>query len=268
MFSSSFNTLNITDYTKALSKWEGTKPIRGRRDQNTRPLYRRGDDTKTIRQLPNGGIAFRLWSTDVLTFNTDGTLDLEPYPSVSTCAFVKAVLGWGSSVHAHWSDRATPLPNNVTQVGGKIYHTPQFATLGKDSATNHWSLLAGSEPFEVTTLDKKLTKDALNDTGYNQFKVWLTTQIRIGLDPRLGDSWRKGPYDWSHREVSGYLTAGPEGWGELVRRMSKRCDVDRELEMLRRAVYRYAGATTETAVPYFEDYKAMTNAFAAMRKYS
>ena len=51
MFSSSFNTLNITDYTKALSKWEGIKPIRGRRDQNTRPLYRRGDDTKTIRQI-------------------------------------------------------------------------------------------------------------------------------------------------------------------------------------------------------------------------
>jgi hypothetical protein len=268
MFSSSFNTLSITDYTKALSKWEGIKPIRGRRDQNTRPLYRRGDDTKTIRQLSNGGIAFRLWSTDVVTFLTDGTVELEPYASVSTCAFVKAVLGWGSSVHAHWSDRATPLPDNVTQVGGKYYHTPQFATLGKvDGTTYRWSLLAGSEPFEVTTLDKKLTKDALSDTGYNQFKVWLTTQIRIGLDPRQGDSWRRGPYDWSHREVSEYLTAGPEGWGELVRRMAKRCEVDRELEMLRRAVYRYAGATTETAVPYFEDYKAMTNAFAAMRKH-
>lgn len=266
MYSASFNTLNITDYTKALSKWEGIKPIRGRRDQNTRPLYRRGDDTKTIRQLPNGGIAFRLWSTDVLSFNTDGTLDLEPYPSVSTCAFVKAVLGWGSGVHACWSARATPLPNNVTQVGGHYYHTPSFATLGK--VDNKWSLLAGSEPFEVTTLDKKLTKAALEETGYNQFKVWLTTQIRIGLDPRKGDSWRKGPYDRSYREVSQYLTSGPEGWGELVRRMSKRCEVDRELEVLRRAVYKYAGATTETAVPYFEDYKAMTNAFAAMRKYS
>ena len=266
MFSSSFNTLNITDYTKALSKWEGIKPIRGRRDQNTRPLYRRGDDTKTIRQLPNGGIAFRLWSTDVVTFNTDGTLDLEPYPSVSTCAFVKAVLGWGSGVHAHWSDRATPLPNNVTQVRGHYYHTPQFATLGK--VDNKWSLLGGSEPFEVTTLDKKLTKAALEETGYNQFKIWLTTQIRIGLDPRLGDSWRKGPYDWPQRLDIQYLTSGPEGWGELVRRMSKRCDIDRDLELLRRAVYKYAGATTETAVPYFEDYKAMTNAFAAMRKYS
>jgi hypothetical protein len=49
--------------------------------------------------------------------------------------------------------------------------------------------------------------------------------------------------------------------------MSKRCELDRELETLRRAVYKYAGAVTETAVPYFESYKAMTNAFAAMRKY-
>ena len=266
MYSASFNTLNITDYDKALSKWEGIKPIRGRRDQNTRPLYRRGDDTKTIRQLPNGGIAFRLWSTDVVTFNTDGTLDLEPYASVSTCAFVRAVLGWGSGVHAHWADRASPLPDNVTQVDGKYYHTPQFATLGKVDGS--WSLLGGSEPFEVTTLDKKLTKAALEETGYNQFKVWLTTQIRLGLDPRKGDSWRRGPYDWSHRDVSSYLTNGPNYWGEMVRRMSPRCEVSRDLETLRRAVYKYAGATTETAVPYFEDYKAMTNAFAAMRKYS
>jgi len=251
MYSASFNTLNITDYDTALSKWEGIKPIRGRRDQNTRPLYRRGNDSQTIRQLPNGGIAFCLWSTDVLTFNTDGTLDLEPYASVSTCAFVKAVLGWGSGVHAHWSDRSHPLPDNVTQVGGHYYHTPQFATLGK--VDDKWTLLGGSEPFELTTLDKKLTKAALEETGYNQFKVWLTTQIRIGLDPRQGDVWRKPPYDWSHCEVSEYLTSGPEGWSELVRRMSKRCELDRELETLRRAVYKYAGAVTEAAVPYFED---------------
>lgn len=265
MYSTSFGTLNITDYDKALSKWEGIKPIRGRSDQNSRPLYRRGDDSKTIRQLSNGGIALRLWHTDVVTFNTDGTLDLEPYASVSTCAFVRAVLGWGSGVHAHWSDRSHPLPDNVTQVGGHYYHTPQFATLGKVDGS--WSLLGGSEPFELTSLDKKLTKAALEETGYNQFKVWLTTQIRIGLDPRQGDRWRSTPYDWSHREVSQYLTSGPEGWGELVRRMSKRCEIDRELETLRRAVYKCAGAATETAVPYFENYKAMTNAFAAMRKY-
>ena len=266
MFSSSFDTLNITDYGKALSKWEGTKPIRGRKDQNTRPLYRRTDDTKTIRKLNNGSIAFRLHSTDVVTFNKDGTLDLEPYSSVSTCAFVRAVLGYHNHIHAHWSDRDHSLPNHVTQVDSHYYHTPSFATLSK--VDNKWSLLAGSEPFEVTTLDKKLTKAALEETGYNQFKVWLTTQIRLGLDPRKGDSWRRGPYDWSHRDVSSYLTNGPNYWGEMVRRMSPRCEVSRDLETLRRAVYKYAGAVTTTEVPYFEDYKAMSNAFASTRKYA
>ena len=50
--------------------------------------------------------------------------------------------------------------------------------------------------------------------------------------------------------------------------MSVHCDINRELETLRRAVYKYAGAVTTTEVPYFEDYKALTNAFASTRKYA
>ena len=268
MYSASFRTLTVSSYIAALSKWESIKPIRGRKDQNTRPLYRRTDDTKTIRKLNNGSIAFRLHSTDVVTFHVDGTVELWPYASVSTCAFVRSVFGYHNHIHAHWSDRDYKLPNHVTQVEGRYYHTPSFATLSKDDTTSRWSLLAGNEPFEVTTLDKTLTKEALKDTGYNQFKLWLNTQIRLGLDPRKGDSWRAFPYEWSHREVSQYLTAGPEGWNELVRRMSKRCHVNRDLEVLRRAVYKYAGAGTTTEVPYFEDYNDMANTFASTRKYA
>ena len=268
MYSASFSTLTVSSYNAALSKWESIKPIRGRKDQNTRPLYRRTNDTTTIRKLNNGSIAFRLHSTDVVTFHVDGTMDLSPYASVSTCAFVRAILGYHNHIHAHWSDRDYKLPNYVTQVEGRYYHTPTFASLVKDDTTNKWTLLAGNEPFDVVTLDRQLTKEALKDTGYNEFKIWLTTQIRLGLDPRGEDRWRRGPYDWSHRDVSSYLTAGPEGWGEMVRRMSSRCDINRELETLRRAVYKYAGAVTTTEVPYFEDYKALTNAFASTRKYA
>ena len=267
MYSASFSTIGISSYTSALQKWESIKPVRGRQDQNTRPLCRT-NDTTTIRKLDNGSIAFRLHSTDVVTFNVDGTVDLRPYASVSTCAFVRAILGYHNHIHAHWSDRDHSLPNHVTQVEGRYYHTPSFATLSKDDSTNKWSLLAGSEPFDIVTLDRQLTKEALADTGYNQFKLWLTTQIRLGLDPRKGDSWRRGPYDWSSQNVSQYLTVGPEGWNEMVRRMSVRCDVNREFELLRRAVYKYAGAVTTDEVPYFEECNDMTNAFASTKKYS
>lgn len=268
MYSASFDTIGISSYTSALRKWEGITPVRGRSDQNSRPLYRRSDDSKTVRQLGNGSIAFRLHSTDVVTFHEGGAVDLKPYSSVTTCAFVRAVLGYHNHIHAHWSDRDSSLPNHVTQVGGLYYHTPSFASLYKDPDTGKWSMMAGNEPFEVTTLDKTLTKEALKDTGYNDFKLWLNTQIRLGLDPRKGDSWRAFPYEWSSQNVSQYLTAGPEGWNELVRRMSKRCHVNRDLEVLRRAVYKYAGAGTTTEVPYFEDYNDMANAFASTRKYA
>jgi hypothetical protein len=266
--SASFSRLTISDYISALSKWESIKPIRGRQDQNTRPLYRRGNDATTIRQLNNGSIAFRLHSTDVVTFHKEGAVDLIPYASVTTRAFVRAVFGYHNHITAYWSDRDYRLPDHVTQVEGRYYHTPSFASLYKDDTTHKWVMAAGNEPFEITRLDKTLTKEALNDTGYNQFKLWLATQIRLGLDPRKGDSWRSGAYEWSERDVSSHLTVGPEGWAELVRRMSKRCEVSRELEVLRRAVYKYAGAVTTEEVPYFENHSALTNAFASTRKYA
>lgn len=268
MYSASFDTIGISSYGSALRKWESITPIRGRQDQNTRPLYRRGDDSKTIRQLNNGDIAFRLHSTDVVTFHKEGAVDLIPYASVTTCAFVRAVFGWGNHIYAHWSDRDYRLPDNVTQVGSRYYNTPSFASLYKDDTTGKWVMAAGNEPFEITRLDKGLAKAALADTNYNQFKLWLTTQIRLGLDPRQGDSWRRGPYDWSEQNVREYLTVGPEGWNEMTRRMSLRCEVSRDLEMLRRAVYKYAGAVTTDEVPYFEDHSDMVNAFASTKKYS
>ena len=266
MFSASFKHLNIHSYEQAHDKWASITPIRGRRD-DVRPLFRRSNDNAIVHKTRNDSIAFRLYSTDVVTFNTDGTVDIEPYASRSTCNFAWAVLR-GHTVRPLWTDRRHPVPNHVTEVAGKVYHTPDFVTVQWDKDAYGWSYVAGAQSFDVPTLNMSLTGQARKDSQYDQFSLWIKTQLRLGIDPRLGDSWRTAPYDWSTREVSQYLAVGPDGWSELTRRMSRRTSIEAELSSLRLAVYKWAGyCLDEVEVPYFNSQAEMTSAFGKMRKY-
>lgn len=262
MFSASFPNLYITSYEQALAKWESITPIRGRRD-DVRPVFRRDNDNAVVRKTSNDSIVFRLYSTDVVTFNTDGTVDLEPYASNSTNNFVWSIL----RLRTLWADRHRNIPDHITEVEGRYYHTPEFVTVQWSKDTNRWSYVAGAEPFDVPRLDKSMTSRAKEESGYNAFALWLNTQLRLGIDPRMGDSWRQSAYDWSSREVGQYLASGPENWAEMTRRMSKRTNIDTELAALRLAVYKWGGCVDTTEVPHFENQSTMMAAFSRMRKY-
>lgn len=267
MFSASFKHLNIHSYEQAHTLWESITPIRGR-STDVRPLFRRSNDNATVyKNDRDQSIRFRLYQTDVVTFNTDGTVDIEPYASRSTNNFAWAVLR-GHTVRPHWTDRQHPCPDHVTEVDGKFYHTPDYVTVQWDKDNAGWSYVAGARTFDVPTLNKSLTREARKDSQYDQFSLWIKTQLRLGIDPRMGDTWRTKPYDWSTREVSQYLAVGPEGWSEMTRRMSRRTDIDAELASLRLAVYKWAGyCLDEVEVPYFNSFSEMTSAFDKMRKY-
>lgn len=267
MFAASFKHLNIHSYEQALTLWESITPIRGR-STDVRPLFRRSNDNAIV--YKNGrdqSVRFRLYQTDVVTFNTDGTVDIEPYASRSTSNFAWAVLR-GHSVRPHWTDRQHPCPDHVTEVDGKFYHTPDYVTVQWDDDKAGWSYVAGAQTFDVPTLNMSLTREARKDSRYDDFALWIKTQLRLGVDPRMGDTWRTAPYDWSTREVSQYLAVGPEGWAEMTRRMSRRTHVNADLDALRRVVYKWAGyCLDEVEVPYFNSFCEMTAAFAKMRKY-
>ena len=267
MFAASFNLLNIHSYEQAHDKWASITPIRGR-SVDVRPLFRRSNDNAIVyKNDRDQSVRFRLYSTDVVTFNTDGTVDLEPYASASTNRFAWAVLR-GHTVRTHWADRHHPCPDHVTEIGGKFYHTPDYVTVQWDKDAAGWTYVAGAVPFEVPTLDMSKTREARKDSRYDEFALWIKTQLRLGIDPRMGDTWRTAPYDWSTREVSQYLAVGPEGWAEMTRRMSRRTHVNADLEALRMAVYKWAGyCIDETEVPYFNSFSEMAAAFNKMRKY-
>jgi hypothetical protein len=260
----------MLSYDSALKKHQSIKPIRGRSDQNTRPLARRGNDNLTIRQDPsNSDIVVRLYQTDIIRYKSGGDgynnlIELDPYPSVLTNRVMWSILG--PHTNTHWSDRDYPLPNHITEVGGRYYNTPDYALI--QPAETGWTLVGGEKPFEVPRLDRKEAKQALRDANFYTFQTWLNTLIRLNNDPRAESrGWgRPKPFEWSPSQAFQYLTAGEEGWREIAGRMKRGVDIKRELESLRLAVYRAELCYETETVPYFEDYRSLQNALNRMRR--
>lgn len=259
----------VLSFEAALAKYNSITPIRGRRDQNTRPLVSRKSDTLTIRvdnpEDPRS-VIFRLYSTDVVTYNIDGTIDLDPYPSRMTNMMVWSLLG--RQVCTYWASRYRGVPNHVTQVGTRYYNTPEFCTIDTLTPSGEWQVVGGSKPFTVPQIDRAKAKQALLDTDFYSFKLWLDTQIRIGLDPRSNKFyWKTSANNWAPHSTVRMLQDGTTGWTEMVSEMSGRCSLKTELDAIRQAVYKYADVYDTVEVPYFEDYREMQNALKTMRRY-
>ena len=261
---------HILNYESARAKWASIKPIRGRSDQNTRPLARRGNDNLTIRQdTETDDIVVQLYSTDIVTYHSPastqaGHITLDPYPSALTNRIISSLFDY-THLHTHWSDRDHPAPDHITGVGGRYYNTPDYAYIRCDDP--EWTLVGGAKPFEVPRLDRKGSKQALREANYDTFKLWLETRIRLGV-MEFGYRWTRSPYKWAPRQAWQYLTAGEEGWAEVVKCMSSSTPLERELESLRRAVYRYAGCYDTEAVAYFDGWQQMDAAIRQMRRIS
>ena len=257
----------LLSFDSALKKYNSIKPIRGRGDQNTRPLARRANDNLTIRQDDaTGDIVVRLYRTDIIRYSADGDGDdnqimLDPYPSVLTNRILWSILG--PHVNTYWADRSHSAPDYITEVGGRYYNTPEFALIQPHE--RGWFLMAGSKPFEVPRVDRGLARQVLHDVGFYTFKTWLTTLIRLGQDPR-SVAYATRTVDWRYGSAVRLLTAGEAGWREAVEMMSRRCDLDRELAAMRLAVYQSEGVYRTDTVPFFTDYNAMRNALNQMQR--
>lgn len=269
MFGANVITPNrMLSFDSAYKKYQSIKPIRGRSDQNTRPLARRSNDNLTIRQDPTtNDIVVRLYSTDIIRYDAQGdgynnTIELDPYPSVLTNRIMWSILG--PHVNTHWADRYPhTIPNHITEVGGRYYNTPSYALIQPQETG--WTLVGGEKPFEVPKINRKEAKQALRDANYYTFQTWLNTLLRLGQDLR-SEGWRSSPFSWSPSEAYKYLAAGEDGWREIASRMPRRVDPEREYAALRQAVYKYYQCYDTEVIPYFTSYRELQNALDRLRR--
>jgi hypothetical protein len=264
----------MLSYTTAHLKWTSIKPVRGRNDRNTRPLARRSNDNLTIRKdQATGDIVVTLYHTDIIRYSAEGDgynnlITLNPYPSVMTNRVVWSILG--PHVTTYWTERSygTHTANLITEVGGRYYNTPAFATV--QPAERGWQLAAGSAPFDVPRIDLAAAKKELKAHNYYRFKLWLQTQVRLGLSVMDERLWKVRPGDFvlTPSEATSLLLKGETGWVEIARRMYARGNLNAQLEVVRRAVYQSEYCYITEKKEYFTSHKELTNALKQMRKHS
>jgi hypothetical protein len=238
----------ITSYEQALAKYDSIVPIRGR-STDTRPLGQRRNDNLTIRKLDNGSVAIRLYQTDIITYHDDGTIDLEPYASKLTDEAVNQVLR--GAVWASYTNPVGPvlwIRNSATNNTSMGYLVDGCATLGKDL-----NIIAGTKPFTRYSVNRKKANAACAK-GFDQFKLWVQTQVRLGIDPRQGERW--GTVSLSNMALA--CLDEPDRYADIARGMSTYVTVDSHLDAIRRQVLAYHDCIEETEVAYVTAYKQLT----------
>lgn len=259
----------MLSYETAHRKWASIKPVRGRSDKNTRPLARRSNDNLTIhKDMTTGDIVVTLYRTEIIRYSADGDITLNPYPSVLTNRVMWSILC--PHVTTYWTERSygTHTANLITEVGGRYYNTPAFATIRPGPAK--WELVAGSVPFDVPRVDLAAAKKELKAHNYYTFKLWLQTQVRLGISVMDDSRWRINANNFvlTPSEATSLLLKGETGWAEIARRMSAKGNLETQLEVVRRAVYQSEYCYITEKKEYFTSHKELSNALTLMRKYS
>lgn len=242
----------ILSYEQAVQKHDSIAPIRGR-STDVRPVAQRRNDNFTIRRLDDGSIVIRLYSTDIVVYRPDGTIELEPYSSKLTNEAVTHI--FRGAIRPQYDNAAGP----VLWVKSKGYRIPSMAVLDKDL-----NLIAGSEPFIKFSVDRSKAKAAITASGLNQFALWLKTQLRLGIDPRQGDMWMS---QYTHVSTAAIRSLDqPELYGDIAHRMSRYADPDTQLGQMRLAVYKCQDCIVETKLPYVEDWRDLNAVVSSQRR--
>jgi hypothetical protein len=246
----------ILSYEQALQKFNSIVPIRGR-NVDTRPVAQRRNDNFTIRLAPRDqSVIIRLYHTDIITYNVDGTIDLEPYASRLTNDAVSGI--FRGAVQPQYTSPVGPVLWARADDGTKRgYYVPDFATLDKDLC-----LIAGSKPFTRYKIDRKASNQACQESGFNQFALWLRTQVRLGLDPRQGGRWAGQSIGMGVTSCLDEVDRYPD----IVRDWSTYANVDTQLAALRLKVQKNYDAVTTEEVPYVSDWQELTSIAASKRR--
>ncbi len=247
----------ILSYEQALQKYHSVTPIRGRKI-DIRPVAQRRNDNFTIRLNPKDeSVSIRLYHTDIITYHKGGTIDLEPYASRLTDDAVRGI--FRGVVQPSYTCPTGPVLW-ATDADGirRGYYTPDFASLDKDHR-----LIAGSQPFTRYRVDRKASREAYQESGFNQFALWLRTQVRLGLDPRQG-RWRYSAAQVTDSTVR--CLDEVDRYPDLVREWSTLHAVDTQLAAVRLQVQRYYDTITSEEVPYVSSWRELTAIVASNRR--
>jgi hypothetical protein len=197
---STANIPSIFSYTDALRYHDRAAQKPWRNGGEDFPFPEKRVRQYGVRKLNDGSIAFRLHSTDVVTWHPDNSLTLEVYTSQSTQAFANCLLPYGVST----GGGMTRLEIGRNWKAQKMYPIADTVHIAPDHETIDTPVV-----WERRRTDRKVARRVLAETRYAEYREWYKLMRSMMTEPPklLGF--------WSPRETVAML-ADQSFWHDLM----------------------------------------------------
>lgn len=164
---------SLATYEQARERWASTKPWRGDDTyrQQTRPLGLRRDRRVTITSadVPGSQVVCRFYNTNCVIYNSDGTIEINGWPSKSTVTFIEYLL-WAHVRPLH-------LCNAYLVRGGGVVsgYDIKIRPTGNGGAAE----VLASGTFTFHKLNRQKTNAFFKSLRWGEFRTWALTAYDI-----------------------------------------------------------------------------------------
>jgi hypothetical protein len=164
---------SLATYEQARERWASTKPWRGddTYHQQTRPLGLRRDRRVTISSTDVLGsqVVCRLYNTRCVVYNSDGTIEINGWPSKSTMTFIDNLVG----MHA----RPLHFCNAYLVRGGGVVSGYDIKIMPTGNGAP--AEVLKSKPFTFHKLNRQKTNTFFKSLRWGAFRTWALTAYDI-----------------------------------------------------------------------------------------
>lgn len=225
----------IQSYAQAVKAWQkGVIFHKADSPLAPRGLVDRRKKHLAVQRTEAEDIILRLYDHPLVTWHKDGSLTLCGYNTRSSGVFASHCTPVGMWVPG--GDRV--------YIDGRTYKVANKLTFYQDGDT--WKVRDKSqiEPWSVSVVNRERAKQALEETGYNEFRAWFKVYIQMAAKP-------DGPSGWIDN-INVVTMIRERQWRDLLacRFTNAWRNPEAVLQDIRQAIYNECGCIDRKSVPF------------------
>ena len=164
---------SLATYEQARERWASTKPWRGDRDfqRHIRPLGLRRDRRVTIAStdVPGSQVVCQFYNTRCVVYNSDGTIEVNGWPSKSTVTFINNLVGMYV--------RPLHMCGAYLVRGGGVVSGYDIKI--RPTSNGAPAEVLKSKPFTFYKLSRQKTNAFFKSLRWGEFRTWALTAYDI-----------------------------------------------------------------------------------------
>ncbi len=219
----------ITGYAQALERWDNTKPVRGRENQNKRPLGHRNRSYAIAKDEQTQDMVLYLWTErEVVRFKPDGDVVISAgdYISSSTTNFLGDVFRY-HEVYSYVFDHSIVLRLHGQDAECRV-NREQSITIRRGEDKNY-HFVGGNNTYHTALRRKEMKALREKVSGFMTYasgmcklqeNIFVQNQekefISLGYWQRDTDAFAKGMAQTIQQILNTDESTKYEGWGEAL----------------------------------------------------